>query len=330
MKATAPGDEIRDLEKLRAAWKPQAEERVESTVSRVQTASEKAAARNNTSSTPSSPARAASRQHARRFHLTPDLTHKIHNGTSSAAVQKQSKRFKSIRPALATFVERYPDSVAGFESTTNARPPVLNDAIHNQNDTHQASKGQNDSTSNGVAPALETLNSAPPFDQQQSPAKKTGTSMHDHPSTWDVESDQLADELAAFALELDPGTNHHDDVQGSHVDDVSMVLDDDYVYETYVRMPYDEIKLDPMVIDSDINIGVLIIDEEVENLWQEYLNEDSDDDDQWDEEDSNAEDNPSNDYPEDEVDDDDEHGYNAYGYRNGGSDNEQYDEEYDD
>ena len=65
-------------------------------------------------------------------------------------------------------------------------------------------------------------------------------------------------------------------------------------------------------------------------MWQEYLNEDNDEDDEWDEEDSNAEDNPAHDYPEDEVDTDDEYGHNAYRYRQHGSEDELYDEDYDD
>jgi hypothetical protein len=78
----------------------------------------------------------------------------------------------------------------------------------------------------------------------------------------------------------------------------------------------------------DTNIGVLVIDSEDEDLWNQYAV--SDDDEDWDEEDSNAEDNPANDYPEDEVSSDDEFGSNAYKYRNRGSDQEEYDDEYDD
>lgn len=206
-------------------------------------------------------------------------------------------------------------------------------------------------------PSLETLRTSQrtatnTFLQATSKGAKKGTSIRDHPSTWDQESDQLADELAALAMELDPELQQTEQQEEPPIppqnmkDTVMTSLDreDEYIYETYVRMRYDdETHHTPDM--SPNNIGVLVIEEEDEDLWQKYL--DSDDDTDWDEEDSNgrveapvyyeanankyfqAEDNPANDYPEDEVSSDDEYGYNAYKYRHHGSDEEAFDEDED-
>jgi len=58
--------------------------------------------------------------------------------------------------------------------------------------------------------------------------------------------------------------------------------DEDYVYETYIRVPFGH---DPPVSAS--NVGVLVINEEDEDLWQDYMESDEETD--WDEEDSNGE-----------------------------------------
>ena len=75
------------------------------------------------------------------------------------------------------------------------------------------------------------------------------------------------------------------------------------------------------------NIGLLIISEDDQPLWEEYLEDVGDqgsDFDFEDEEDENAEDFYGNEYPEEEVASDDEYDQGAYNYRVGASDDEEY------
>ncbi|KAI9873834.1 MAG: hypothetical protein M1830_010549 [Pleopsidium flavum] len=111
----------------------------------------------------------------------------------------------------------------------------------------------------------------------------------------------------------------------------------EYVYDTYVRQPskpstasYD---LESMHLGSQTDggngkIGVLVITEEDEEIWETYAEEeDSDKDWNSEEEDENAEDYHANDYPEDEVDSDDEFGQGTYSHRRNASDEEEYDKD---
>ena len=126
------------------------------------------------------------------------------------------------------------------------------------------------------------------------PKKKWGTSINDHPSTWDLESDQLADELSALAMEMDEDSDsapvEHTAAtvpqQQIHAKpDVDM--SDDFVYETYVRHPRNEAIIIPAVADpAQSTYGLIVIDQEDEELWQQYMEEEEDS--EWDEEDSNG------------------------------------------
>ena len=179
-----------------------------------------------------------SQQNARRFHLTSDLTDKVYNSRPSSGIQKPAKKFKSLRPPLATFVENQSERAGGRHPVQHAQPP------------HGAQHGRY-RTDN----ATITIQQLPSSHKQQTAVTKTGHSMHDHPSTWDFESDQLADELAAFAMELDPGTNKDSETVKEtslhkipQISNAPMMLNDDYVYETYVRVSYQDTELDPMMI----------------------------------------------------------------------------------
>ncbi|RMZ85853.1 hypothetical protein DV737_g467, partial [Chaetothyriales sp. CBS 132003] len=273
-----------------------------------------------------------SHQQPRRFHLVSDLTNGMPNVDSSGRSHRgRAKHHRHLRPPLATFVEQLPRTQAaashreiGDELALVTKPQVSQTVA---SDASHAEHQQNVPTNH---------HSATPTEQPQ-PAAKTGHSMYDHPDTWDLESDQLADELAAFAMDLDPVAAHDASNRVARDPEVKpvappelMVLDDDLVYDTYVRVTYEEMDLDPVAIDPEVNFGILVVDDEVEDLWQEYLNEDADDEDEWDAEDSNAEDNPANDYPDEEVDSDDEFGRNPYRYRNYASDDELYNEYSDD
>jgi hypothetical protein len=153
-------------------------------------------------------------------------------------------------------------------------------------------------SSGAQAPSLETLQAAnriptSTFLQTAATSVRNGTSIRDHPSTWNYDSDQLADELAALAMELDPDVQPKPETEkppASLPEPKDTVMssrdhEDDYVYETYIRVRYDDETHQPLHLAD--NVGVLVIEEGDEDLWQKYV--DSDDDTDWDEEDSNGE-----------------------------------------
>ncbi|PNY27514.1 Uncharacterized protein TCAP_02561 [Tolypocladium capitatum] len=97
--------------------------------------------------------------------------------------------------------------------------------------------------------------------------------------------------------------------------------DDEWIIEEYVRIPANTVALD--VSPSDI--GVLVLDDEEEDLLFFGPSPDEDDNLDEDDEDENAENHYAADYPEDEVESDDEYGRQPYGYRNGNaSDDEEF------
>ncbi|KIX06512.1 uncharacterized protein Z518_04488 [Rhinocladiella mackenziei CBS 650.93] len=327
---TSPGEERRDLKKLKASIQAKAdtdssgkakENQEQSTTPAVDTGG------------PSTPISSETLQGARRFHLTSHLSSAL-SPHASGGIRKHKT---SIRPPLATFVERH---VATFSHEQN--PLYRDKPVDKLLETLKGNDVEDLISGAAQEPRLETLQSSnrkttATFLQASHKTVKTGTSIKDHPSTWDHESDQLADELAALAMELDPGLVQEAGPEKSSLtvpDPPDMLMiskdqEDDYVYETYIRVRYDdETQNPPHGANPRTNIGLLIIEEEDEGLWQKYV--DSEDDTDWDEEDSNAEDNPSNDYPEEEISSDDEYGYNVYKYRHHGSDDEAYDDGDDD
>lgn len=119
--------------------------------------------------------------------------------------------------------------------------------------------------------------------------RRAGQSMHDHPSTWDQDSDQLADELAAFALEISQNEKHARQASApakaycADIDDTHVVMDEDFIYDTYIRVPISDGK------DGDEpsnDVGLLVIGDDDQELWQTYV--ESDDDSEWDEEDPDS------------------------------------------
>ncbi len=119
--------------------------------------------------------------------------------------------------------------------------------------------------------------------------KKTGQSMHDHPSTWDYDSDQLAEELAAFALEVSreekeeyqPSTIKKS--QGVGIENPLVNMDEDFVYDTYIRIP---VAAGSKGEASSNDVGLLVIDDEDQKIWQTFV--ESDNDSEWDEEDPDS------------------------------------------
>lgn len=295
VRSSAPGDDVRDYARLKEAWKARTEEGT----SKIQEGIVlKPLAAQNAGDTSLSPISAEDKslQHPRRFHLTRHL--------SSAPGPSASGRFQrgkiDIRPPLATFIERHTASFKHQRNPIYQSNPVdkVIDLQHDQNEAPQL-------VSDDKAPLLEVLQSskrAPTksFVIAEPQSERKGNSIQDHPSTWDHDSDQLADELAALAMEFDPEAkskaveleaNMMKSPPPSAVPDDSdrMALDDnDFVYETYIKVQHDQGQTTLADIDDwDAKVGVLVIDEEVEDLWNKYV--DSDHDDDWDEEDSNGE-----------------------------------------
>ena len=204
----------------------------------------------------------------RRFHL--------HHGSKVSHLKHQSgiqKRKTARRNHLATFVERAKVSRRRSDLLDNlaARPSVS--ALRDS--------------------AKKDLTDAQLLEESRSAAArrtyKTGQSMLDHPSTWDYDSDQLADELAAFARDLSQDENRNianctiAKAQDVSITDISMNEDEDFIYETYVRVP---LAHEITANESRNNVGLLVIDDEDRELWQTYI--ESDDDSEWDEEDPDS------------------------------------------
>ncbi|KAH8696085.1 hypothetical protein BGW36DRAFT_397721 [Talaromyces proteolyticus] len=122
-------------------------------------------------------------------------------------------------------------------------------------------------------------------------------------------------------------------------------MDGEYVYDTYIRVPVrpptdmdgltdpltDAMPSTPHGIDpTRKDVGVVVITEEDEKLWEDFLENEDEEGENWDGEDvdSNAEDNPANDYPDEDLSSADEQNdpsaiYRRYRY--GGSDDEEFD-----
>ncbi|QKX59170.1 uncharacterized protein TRUGW13939_06302 [Talaromyces rugulosus] len=126
-------------------------------------------------------------------------------------------------------------------------------------------------------------------------------------------------------------------------------MDEGYVYDTYIRIPVPRSTdglTDPLSDTStptpstphDIDptrkdIGLVVITEEDEDLWENFLENDDSAEENWDGEDvdSNAEDNPANDYPDEDLssaDENDDPTAVYRRYRHAGSDDEEFDVNY--
>ena len=223
-------------------------------------------------------------QHARRFHLTRTLS-SIHHPDLSGGIRKPSTK---LRPPVPTFIERQSAALAGRE--LHSKSPI--DRILNAAPTKAAPTGHAEPPlEHGLAKAMNSEVEVTAFVKPVQPTKKLGTSINDHPSTWDLESDQLADELSRLAMEMDAdsrmeSSNIPRPVVSKQVTSVDSDVDmaDEFVYETYVRVSRDG----PELIESPLtNVGVLVIDDEDEKLWQTYMEDEEEA--EWDDEDSNGE-----------------------------------------
>lgn len=287
---TSPGDQKKDFEKLKAALKAKTEDDKAPKTRDDQRGSSPLASDVGTRSAPGTPFSSELLLQARRFHLTRHLS-SVLSPNPSGGIRKSKNM---IRPPLATFVERQGATFTYEQNPLYSAKPV--------DKVLEVPKGDgvldHDSGSN-TAVTPETLSNskrhATSTFLQPGKTARTGTSIKDHPSTWDHGSDQLADELAALAMEFDPDMQQQaeQEKQSRYVpDSKDMVMpppdrEDDYIYETYIRVQYDDETPHAESIATALsNIGVLVIEDDDEEFWQKYV--DSDDDTEWDEEDSNG------------------------------------------
>ncbi len=249
----------------------------------------------SSTSAPPAPATGRVASEARRFHLARHISSIL--GPNATGGIRKPKSF--LRPPLATFIEKHAAAVQAQQLLHRDQPidRLLN--VQGASASRSAEQGE------GEEPTIDTLQAStriPTSTFVQPPPKplKTGTSIRDDPSTWDLESDQLADELAALAMELDPDLAQKIEAERPPPpplvpQDTVMTTpqrEDEYIYETYVRVAYDGSSAAIPALQSDY--GILVIDEEVEDLWQKYV--DSDDESDWDEEDSNGKSHPFDSY----------------------------------
>lgn len=273
VRATTPGDEITDFQK----YKITQENKLRSSE----------ASTSQTGSYDTSPLRGsnhATNVPARRFHLTRDISTLLKANPAGGIRRPRAY----IRPPLATFIEKHP--IRSIDSPgINLRSSPVDSILEVKNAT---------SITDAQAPLDEAsiLSKTPinPFLKPSPINTRSGNSIRDDPTTWDQDSDQLANELAALAFDIDPGdaseppqvipavtktAAHH------KKESVPPDNDDDFILETYVR-----VKRDPNVdvlVYANTEVGVLIIDDENEDLWERYIHDD-DDDDEWNEEDEDS------------------------------------------
>jgi hypothetical protein len=260
VRTTLPGDEIDDFAKLQASRHSQAEKSHSDDTPQSAQDSEH---------TSRSPKRFAIPATARRFQLTRHLS-SVHSPNRPSGIRKKTSRSSSIRPPLPTFIENLRDYGHEVDLTPSKHEK---NPVDITNDPHAQSSGL----------------SSPQISKTS--AFQDESTVDEPVATWNRDSDQLADELAALAMDLDPDASarHAADAPLTKSPDVSqdaamsIIMQDDYVLETYVRVPTIEANQDQL---TETNVGVLIIEEEDEDLWEGYMQ--SDDDSDWDEEDSNG------------------------------------------
>jgi Transcription factor Iwr1 len=272
VRATSPGTEIRDEAQRMAAQK----------ALRDRYLPVKDACKQDTSASPTTPKDDVPEQEMRpvaplrKFHLYRGA--RMSQSNYPLGIQK---RKIARRNHLATFVER---------SVLSKRGPDLLDDFAQKQAAAGLQERRLKSSASGQ-PLDENPNTLP---RQTS---KAGQSLDDHPSTWDYESDQLAEELAAFALELSQNEKRDAPFGKIVVDgdasnkDESMNMDDEFIYDTYIRIPISDGKGGD---EPTKDVGVLVIEDEDQELWKTFA--ETDDDSEWDEDDPDSNGSCSSDY----------------------------------
>ena len=283
IRTTLPGEEVKEMKALKAAIKSRAEDR-EKLHHKAEGCAQHSDPLHET--TPFSTVPIKVPLNARRFQLSREHAtvgpSKLYGG-----VRKPVHRSKA---QLATFVEK------GFaRMDLHSRIPTKSIPIDRIVEV-RTSDGSNTGASHSSGPVEDRQQTITrhtlerPFVKTCANEARKGRSINSHPDTWDFDSDQLASELAAFAFELDP-TGDSEPVKVPFKSVSSPITtdmgDDEYVYETYIRIPHNadsQAEIDQH--DMTAKIGVLVIAEEDEELWEAYG--ESDGENEWDEEDADS------------------------------------------
>ena len=267
VRATYPGAEIREEAERRAAQQALRDRYL----SRDEPAKQTTPPLNDSKRTsPKEPPKQCNRPVGplRQFHLSP--WPKISHLNHTSGIQK---RKRARRNYLATFVEsptaskfgsKFLDEIGNKEQGAGVHGRVIKTPVVSQ-------------------AAEESINNVP-----RQPLK-IGQSIHDHPSTWNLDSDQLAEELTAFALEISQNEEqekpHSKNQQAQNMDtkDTNMNMDEDFTYDTYIRVPISDGKSGE---GGTNDVGLLVVEDEDQELWQTFV--ESDNDSEWDEEDPDS------------------------------------------
>ena len=291
VRTTVPGDEIKDYVRYQAAQKALQDRLNSTSTTEALTTTknnENSLQHTSTSDTSSSE---RSLQNTRRFHLTRDLVSQL-SPNRSGGIRKQKLY---LRPPVATFIEKNSPRFQSEKETFHRSLPI-DRIMASANVSCPKSFRDNTSDSQPVLDVHTEKVTTRPFMKPQISSTRRGQSIQDHPSTWDRDSDALADELAALAFEMDPTSippspanvktqSSDGPVHAVKIVDINQE-DNEYVYETYVRVKHSGPNTAEIWSQKRNEIGVLVIDEDEEDLWEMYIhgNDDSD----WDEEDPDS------------------------------------------
>jgi len=293
VQATSPGAEARDALQRRAVRAQLLEQQKQN----ISSEAAEPPALSQDESSPTALAGSIKAKHplaARRFHLS-------RHGLAPASSTHRGgiRKHKHLnRTRLATFVERHVDRLSCgemlFSNKMSAVDRLIDDANFSPQPLSVMHSSLLDQPRNGASASVGFSPKAiQSFVKAPKELVKTGNSIRDHPSTWNYDSDQLANELAAFALEISEVENSTKEGQqqrrtparrSPEIADTDTEVDDIYVYETYLRVPRSE--LAPNYDENKDSIGVLVIEEQDEELWQTFAEDEEDSG--WDEEDGDS------------------------------------------
>ncbi|CAK7229221.1 hypothetical protein SBRCBS47491_007172 [Sporothrix bragantina] len=227
------------------------------------------------------------------------------NGASAEASQSSQPSSKSATPALPPSLRNRQWDTDMDQLTRDMNDYTLE--IIGRNLAHMQSQNQSNQAARAAAPPSEHEMSRLANERRRAAYAKF------KPKPGPRYAERHADRMTDEAADDEAGDDDHNDSDGE-----SMTTDDeDYVTETYVRIPGHEAAKEQAGGNAvPGNIGLLVFDNEPDLEFFYGVEEDSEED--WDDdEDENAENYYTHDYPEDEVSSDDEYGRDAYHYRTG-------------
>lgn len=350
MRATSPGAEIREAQRIAAAQKQAEEKRkrvleqtslpsgVFQSVSDTESPAARSGERSVKSVTPSS----SRAQSLRRFQISRSSSPSLGSLRSPAGIQK--RRADGVAPGIAVLVEQ-------LRRTPHSRQDSLvADLERTQVDEAAASQTPEPASVSPVKPRKRpVVNKAEKQWREERQGAISAAKQHlsetleksaqANQSTWDEESERLAHEFQQVALEIEQDMDlDHGETQlqppvpaqftatapkslkvqprlpkgprtpkaqaqsaETEVDDVVATaeeIDDDYVYDVYIRRPIAESDMltNPLaefeseqqlkqLEAANQGIGVIVITAEDEEYWEHFV---EDDEEEWDSEDADS------------------------------------------